>query len=389
MTTPRYQPSHVSTTRYQPSHVTTPRYQPSSPAPRHFIPTVTTSGPRGYHYTTRHSYVNVQFGGSPSYRNTARPSSGSGTAVSSAEPRHSTPGPLLHLSSLSPLVIHPHTTPAPAPAIHRQTTPTPVFHHVSTAAPVIQHSSTQAPFIHSSSVPFAIHPQTSAAPVIQLHRTPAPDQHSSHSTLAPVTHFIHHSVNSGSDIEHLAHRTHSSLPAHLPPVVNPIHSAFHRGPPEQKIHVPLTSVHPIAHIAQAHIPSPVAPFHHSTPPPAHRVSTVSPVYHSTLSYSPLKIATLPSSSPAPPVVQSLPPPGLEAAPSSVHHSAPVQAPPSPALLHYGYSTRPPPSSIAIGDRNSIETVLQEFHKATALIIFVTVTNIFQPPVCFPFSLKYY
>ena len=265
--------------------------------------------PRGYFYTTKSSYVKVQFGQSTIVpTDQQHPSLGVQVHSTTHVPHHSTTHIPHHSSTHVPhpstthvAVPHPSTTHAPHHSIsphstthiavphhptvldlHHSTTNAPAPHHSTTHGQL--HSTTHAP-LHTSTEP--LHSTTNVSS-----QTSPPHQSTTqapqHSTTGHLT-IIKSTANYATPVPHI-----SSLPPHPP------HPGLHHSLVHPIVHHPVPTVPTLPPHLPVHHPTPVSP---SLPPHHPPVKTVTSTTIKPKLFNPNKAY---GSSPAPGVKQLSP-----------------------------------------------------------------------------------
>ena len=312
-----------------------PRVTRFTPAPQSY------TTPRGYFYTTKSSFVKVQFG-----QSTIAPS------------LHSTPSPVHHSTHHIPINVH-------------STTPSPVYS--TTHAP--SHSTTHAPS-HST--------------------THAPIQSTTHSPASSIPQLIHHPpiptiskaiqpIMSPTQIQSTRPHVHSlpQLHPHLPSTLAPV-TVSHPASPHSSIPVPLhSSTHSSVHSSSSSSPIkqssyPTIPLstkipihHHSTLP--HMLTTRQPSQESQGS---VVVSSLPTkkkhvekiTKPLPQTIGSTTiKPSLfnpTKAYATTASSSPTTASPVVSSLPAVVSVSHLPANVAIGSRSHLDNLFRELEQGT-------------------------
>ena len=336
-----------------------PRILVAAPSP-HVGRVVSTVTPNGYHYTTKSSFVDVQFGSTRHVYST--------THVPPAA-QHSTLAPFHH-----------------APAQHHSTTLAPIKHAASTP----QHLSTLAPLHLAPSAhhhaptpaPHPAHHSTTLAPlhVPQHHTTASPSHVPKHTSIGPAN---FHSTTLAS--MHVSH--HDSI---APKQVHPSHLSTTHAP--SPLSTPASSQPTTYHSkivllkSKSKEPPALPPYH---PPTSIKKSkavtkTVTTATTTTLSTTETIVHSLPSNNKklpatygsASPTVHSLPPAPQVSPQLIISTSAPLRAQPEHTVtaagptttvhslprLHHHSNTRSP--SIAIGSKQHIDNLFLELDQGT-------------------------
>ena len=335
-----------------------PRILVAAPSP-HVGHVASTVKPNGYHYTTKSSFVDVQFGSTRHVYSTTHVPPGAHHSTlapfhHAPAQHHSTLAPIKHaastpqhLSTLAPLHLAPsahHHAPTPAP---------PPAHHSTTLLHVPQHHTTTSPshiLKHTSIGPANFHSTTLASMHVSHHDSIAPKQ-------------VHPS--------HLS-TTHAPSPLSTPASSQPTtyHSKIVLLKNKSKEPPALPPYHPPTSIKKSKVVTKtVATATATTTTTSTTLSTTETIVHSL----PSNNKKLPAShGPASPTVHSLPPVPQVSPQLVISTSAPLRPQPGhlvtaatvhslPRLPHHS-TTRSP--SIAIGSKQHIDNLFLELDQGT-------------------------
>ena len=245
---------------------------------------------RGYEYTTRHSYVRVDFGHSAGH---AYPFASSLDITNKhSKPVGSNP------STLPPQPLPSRFTAAESShsnEVHKNRRPLIPPHAAKepkVLAPPLQHQPSQNFLPALQAVPAKGHQSSEVLPALQA--VPPAVQ-----PISPVAHPVH-------PVVHPVPQSHPVHPvAHPAPQVQPAHPVVHPAPQSHPVHPVVHPVHPVTHpVSQAHKAQHVPPVIHKLPP-VHSVPHLHPVpsvSHS-LPQAPAVPQPHPASAEQPPVLQ--------------------------------------------------------------------------------------